>query len=322
VRFAPEWCALGVALAAALVYFMIPHCPALIVRLALGAHLTPATYGMGQLPGMVVFPYQHLAGAALVYGLAGMVLVFVPVAFVAAAWAGERRRETLEGLVLTPVHRSLMVRGRFRAVAGPWLRLAVYLLPVYFAAPLMAALSGELGSGICEYSFGAAPWSVSWLTWLGGLRGWYIEHLPANSLHGWVLPGMRWVNDVSSLYFAAAVAYYCSVRAADHRRAAAWSYLVAGLGLFLALSPDCWWALGTLKARLLDGYVELRMYWLLTMAALALRVVIAVILLARVARNFDAYALDETVGRERRPPPLRSQGLAPRQKEEGRRKKD
>lgn len=296
-RFAPEWCALGITVIAVIVYFLMRRYPAMILELAFDAHLTPGSPELTLLPPQRILIDHYLAAASLVYGLAGTLLIFVPVAVVASAWAGERSRGTLEPMLLTSTHHSLTVHGRFRVVALPWLRLALYLLPLYFAAPLLAAAIP--GSGIREYSFGAAPWSVSWLTWLGGLRGWHVLNQPANSLHGWLLPALRWANDVSSLFFAAAVAYYFSVRTANPKRAAAWSYTAAGLGLIFVLSPDCWWVLSSLGVRLEEGYVDLRLYWLLMMLAVALRAVTSVILLARVASNFDAYVLGEPVEKER-----------------------
>ena len=90
-----------------------------------------------------------------------------------------------------------------------------------------------------------------------------------------------------------------SVRTANPKRAAAWSYTAAGLGLLFVFSPDCWWVLGSLGVRLEEGYVDLRLYWYLVMLAVALRAVVSVTLLARVAGNFDAYVLGEPVEKER-----------------------
>ncbi|HOX08140.1 MAG TPA: hypothetical protein PK280_17220 [Planctomycetota bacterium] len=293
-RFAPEWCALGVGLAAAAVYILMLRAPSLFIKLAVGFHLAP-DQGVLWLQPKTVSPFHYLAAASLVHGLAGLVLIFAPVAFIVSAWAEERRRGTLEPMLLTSTHHSRAVRGRFRFVALPWMRLALYLLPLHFAAPLLASAFGE---GLREYGFGAAPWSVPELFWLGNLRDWYMEDIPASSLHGWLLPALRWGHDVSSLYFAAAVAYFFSIRTVEPRRAAVWSYGVAGLGVFVVLSPDCWWLLGTIVARREDGFFDMRFYWFLVLLAVALRATVSVMLVARVASNFDAYVLGEQPDRK------------------------
>ena len=298
-RFAPEWCALALLAAGAILWMLVDWFPGPMSKLTVRGGLLPEDILFARHSATVVV-------GALTYGLGGLALVFLPVAFVASAWAGERQRGTLEPMLLTATRHSMAARGRFRAVTFPWLRLALYLLPLYFSAPLAACLTNYLPAATStpdfwvrisiahfEHSIGAAPWSVSWLTWLGWLKDWWVQPLDAGSVHGWLLPGLRWVNDVSSFLFAAAVAYYFSARCAAPRTAAIWSYLAAGLALFFALSPDFWWALCTWVSRRMHGEADIRPYWFLTMALAVIRAGLAIAIVERVARNFEAYALGE-----------------------------
>ncbi len=300
-RFAPEWCLAGVVVTLGALW-LLAHCRSR----ALHTMVDISRYaGLMRQPYAFV-PSSFAVAVKMSSALAALAVIFAPVIGMACAWSEERRMGTLESLLLTPVHPSRYVRGRFWNILLPWVRFACYVLPIYFAASVFSrcAVSGQ---ALATWSYGAAPWSIRWLDFLGkvfvahsldaSVCVWRMETLPAASVHGFLLSGMRWANDASSFLFAAALAFFLSVRVKSVRKAVTLSLLAAAGALLTVLSPDAWWlALSTmLQSRNPDTY--LHAYWLVTLALVAARIVLAFKLVSSVAERFNAYVLDERPAR-------------------------
>jgi hypothetical protein len=315
-RFAPEICALAVAALGAAVYLLSGRYPS-FGNLPVRCGLLPDSAEWLWKGGLVgsFAQARMLNAAAAACGLAGLLLTLAPVGAMAAALAAERQRGTLEAMLLTPTHHQLLARGRFWHLALPWARAALYALILYLAVSMFDALQNPrpqppLGGEHVElFSYGAAPWSIRWLdllgrafithSWKAAVSVWHLETIPAGSGHGFVLSGLRWANDASSFVFAAAAAYFISVRAASVRRAVLVSFLAVVAALLTVLSPDAWWLLFSQLAPSRDPSAYLRSYWIIAMLLVAARLVLAFKLVSRVADNFDAYALGEELDKER-----------------------
>ena len=312
-RLAPELCAL-------LVYGALVACYLLLREKFLSGQvpmlcgLLPPPSTLLAVTGVPVPPLGnfHFA-AAMAAALAGLLIIFLPVGPAAATLAAERERGTLEALLLTPTHHHRLARGRFWLVTLPWLRFALYLLPVYLAFPfyerflsgghtavVLGGLDGELRlSGPEIFDHGAAPWSMAWLKLLGGIFradawnegfGYWLAHtIRADGAHGFLLPALRWAHDVSAGLFAAAVGFLISARAPTVRGALLYSYLLAPLALLTVLSPDVYW----LFLSVLPMVGSAGGYWLVVLAMLVVRLLVIARLVARVADNLDAVALGE-----------------------------
>jgi ABC-type Na+ efflux pump permease subunit len=252
---------------------------------------------------------QHLA--ALAAGLCGLVLTLVPAGMAAATLAAERQRGTLEALLLTPTHHRLLIRGRFWFAIMPWLRFAFYALPVYLAVSLAGVWARHSDFMLDSHmlAFGAAPWSIGWLdclgralvthTWEATTSVWHVTTVDAAKPMGFLLSLFRWANDVSSALFGAAVALAVSCRAASVRNAVLASWGLALALLLTLLSADFWWVLVCMRRTVSDVDVYAKLYWIVVLAVIAVRVVLAFMLVGRVADNFDAYALGEELEKQR-----------------------
>jgi hypothetical protein len=335
VRFAPEWCALAIVAVGLLVYALpglSPQCEVLWrlpekLGLVPGQVLAEVDRRSG---GLFRFPTpSFIAAVALAQGLVVLALLFLATVTVAGSLAAERERGTLEPLLLTPLHHRLMIRGRFWHLAWPWLRLALYALPLYLAFPLRELATG--GPPVSIHSGCAEPWSLKWQGFLVdrlcntyaigpySLAGWFMQPTPAGSAEGWLISGLRWLGDLSAVIFAAGAAFFVSSRAKTVRTATWLSCLVAPAALLTVLSPDAWWAVvAAVQLRTRAGAcLDSRSYWLMAMGLMAARLIAGLWLVARVADTFEAVAVGERPAsaeeqrrRRPRPPRLRGAGSA------------
>ena len=314
-RLAPELCALLVygAFVALYLLFRADELSERIQNIPLNWDLLPPQgIHVGFLGPGWPFLGNFAFAAVTTTVLAGLLIILLPVGPAAATLAAERERGTLEALLLTPTHHHHLARGRFWLVTLPWLRFALYLLPVYLALPFYVrflsggypAVSEGWPDGPTQtapeiFDHGAAPWSLLWLKLLGGVfradawnegfTYWLGHTIRADGAHGFLLPALRWAHDVSAGLFAAAVGFLISARARTVRGAVLRSYLLAPLALLTVLSPDvCWLFLSVLPMVGSAGG-----YWLVVMAMLVVRLLVISRLLARVADNLDAVALGE-----------------------------
>jgi hypothetical protein len=227
--------------------------------------------------------------AAVAADLAGPLLVFAPIAFVATGFSIERRSGTLESILLTSTHHDRIVRGRFLFVSLPWLRLVAYLLPIYAllaAEPLL--------------TMSCTGWSLPWMKLSGGLlllgnvRGEYIWETAVTSgpsAHTLFLAVMRLLHDLSAMVLSMAVAFHVSLRARTLARAVVWSFALVPPVLLVVVGPELVWMIAALL--LPQIFVSVKIYWLTIVAVLAARWALALGLLRRDARNFDAYVLGQ-----------------------------
>jgi hypothetical protein len=217
---------------------------------------------------------------------AGLLMLVAPIPFVAASFAAERERGTLESVLLTSTHHNLVVRGRFVHVALPWCRMAAYLLPLY------ALIAFEP-----MFTMNCASWSVGWLNLMGWVLGlargtvWTEALTRGPGPHAFFLAGMRWLHDFSGMMLVIAVTFFISLRARSTIRAALLSFLAVPALLVFLFNPDIYWLLGALA--LPDAFVSVRVYWLMALTVMAVRWGTAYSIVKRSERNFDAYVLGE-----------------------------
>lgn len=289
-RFAPEICAVIVlAVWAAAALWLGRAGPAggqLLVR----AGILPAS----DLAPLYWSPWRPALAAA--WAAAGLVLVLVPMGFAAATLAAERERGTLESLFLAGGDVGLLARGRFLNAVTPWLRLALYLLPVYFLAGL-DDLHPFLGRRLLWeqndlFAYGAAPWSHAWIGSLQKIfrpavesahaAPWSRVTVAAGDVEGFSVAGLRWVNDVTTMLLLAAVAFRVSSRAPGIRAAVMRSWMWLPVVLLVAFSPDFWW---TLLAAIRGAY--LKSYWAVAAAVMFLRLPAAILLVRKVEQSWE-----------------------------------
>jgi len=240
------------------------------------------------------------------YALAGVLLFVIPMGLAAAAIAREHEKGTLEALLLTPASHTSLAWTRFWRLLGPWLRFAVYMLPLYGIMACSGFLSesarlseGTLRSGEVFLAFAPKPliasvlWDYGPLICACGARGGDAQL--TFSFWGTALASLRLLTDLSVLSFVTAGAYYISARARSTARALVLSFLTVPLALTTALAFDFWIAMLWVEAGM--AYypypVPSCVYMILAPLAVLLRFFLAWWLVRRVAKNFDAYATGE-----------------------------
>lgn len=238
---------------------------------------------------------EAMGGASLIsFGLAGLLLVLVPVGIGALALARERDHGTLDALLLTTASRRELVLGRFWRLVAPWLRLFLYLLPLYILigcsglfADAHKGSEKEILSFFCVFSHNFNFLYVS-------LRWGYFHTGGAPHPWGIFLALLRWLNDFSIFMFAAAAAFHISARARSTGRAVLLAYLLVPLALGTVLGLHAWWV-GANIWNVLDVEIAIMTtrYAVLAVGSLAGRILLTWLLLRRTARNFDWYALGE-----------------------------
>ncbi|MHC4917826.1 MAG: hypothetical protein ACYTGB_20310 [Planctomycetota bacterium] len=245
----------------------------------------------GGVPAAGLLP-RALAGAAQVSAqAAGLLMLAAPPVFVAASFAAERERGTLESIILTSAHHNRVVRGRFWFVSLPWLRLGAYLLPLYVLVGLEPILT-----------MSCSGWSAPWLNLLGwlstaGRQGgrfiWNDAVTPSGTVRSLFLAGMRWLHDFSAMFLCIGATFWISLRARTTIRAAVLGFLAAPVLVGVLFSPDFVWVLMT---RLSGGAFlgrPVQYYWLAALAVMAARWGAVSTVLNRASRNFEAYVLGE-----------------------------
>jgi hypothetical protein len=277
-RFAPEWCA-GV------------------VYLTFGASIQ-VTLDMGyRLPFMDAMVVAYLA--------AGLLLLVVPVGQMAAAWAGERDLGTMDSLLLTPAAPGKLVRGRFWSLALPWLRFFVWLLPLY-GMQAQVGMSADPSAHLHDFAFLSSVYALGSKPLLAAML-WDMAGRSAIHSVAWgaMLTLVRILKDLLDLALVLSVAYYISIRVARSSRAVFLAYTMipcvvvtaAGLADLLllgamfsrrALRELIGWA--PVKAQIFGAYA------VISVLVVAAEAVIVWLLLRRVVRNFDAWALGEKPG--------------------------
>jgi len=100
-----------------------------------------AVYGVG-LAALVLRAYRRgslfdldgsdlMCGVVAAYWAAAMLLVVLPLGASLSAWHREHALGTAEALLLTPGWHLLLARGRYWHTAWPWVRLMLWLAPLY-----------------------------------------------------------------------------------------------------------------------------------------------------------------------------------------------
>jgi len=272
-------------------------------------HIAVGVYGLALPFGLLHLGDSWLQSAAraLGFGYAAMAVIILifPVAQAAMTWSGERDRDTLESLVLTPAARRRLVWLRFLGIASPWAALFVVMVPAYviLAGNIHFRTSGESLHEVFE----SQP--------VVGLTVAFAQPKEMHWSPGWLrLIVLRLVNDFSLLVFAVALAFWLSARCRTSLRALALTFtvilaccallfpsqthyfLVRQIYDWLAPAPPRGWPppLGQ------DPHAELGMIryrgiiatctWL-SVGLLLLRFTLAWSMVGSVARNFDRWML-------------------------------
>ena len=277
-RFAPEWCAAGAYTLAALAAWLVG---------ALGQNAS--LQAPVPLTGIAPFSAPQLLWAATAaYTLMGLALVIFPVYQAAMALAGERSRGTMDALRLVPADHSRMALGRFWSTLGPWARLWIYMLPLYF---LLA------GGGLSQWvdhdaSFLYHVTLLSLPKWLFAYAE--LNHLTSTSCWAW-LPGssglvlLRAFNDAAILFLAVSAAFLISARSRTSAQALTRSFLVIPAGLVTVMCLDGWLLLVGELAWHWERYTAYKVaYCSLAILLLLGRPALGWLLLRKAARDFDA----------------------------------
>jgi hypothetical protein len=289
-RFAPEICAGAVWLV-----FL------LVCLLADSSSRFPGRFGPADSSPALVLISKASAAA---YGLSWLLLIFLPIRAGAAAWAGERDREAMEALVLTPLDHRRLALGRFWHVLTPWLRLVLYLVPLYMLMAngsvlreLLAHLQRDAPEWIVLMAYAPRPYfaSTQWATasfsfWPAGggeapLLLWRV-----------LLMGLRLLDDLSVFVFAVGAGFYISTRLKTTRRALLVSQLVVLGGMLTVMVPDLWLVaiLGMVAGVTgSDGRTLMLLFGAAATAAMAGRYLAGCLAIRAAVRNFDAYAVGE-----------------------------
>jgi len=305
-RFAPEWCAGLIYLTAAVIVVSSGH------RLLTVKHYEFSTAAADVL--------QVSAGVG--YTLFGIVILFLPMIAAASTLAAERSRGTMEALVLTPIEGRRICLGRLLCVAGPWLRLFLWVLPIY----IVIAGSQAVGEQVERRDKWASVHSpameerpaidvrdhAGWRWAVGafipnvfmGPRTAEVGHRRDSHLcwtpSGAILTAVRFLNDLSIFLFVSAGAYLCSLwfRSLAGALVAAW--LLAWGALATVLAADIWgivaialmyrfdWLEYAKSDRLRDFY-----YMIAAPSLMFLRFLLALACVRLAAGKFDAWAWRE-----------------------------
>ncbi len=260
-----------------------------------------AIYGLGLLVLLIPCEVRNarlLEAAGLVYGLSGLLLVIVPIGVAALALASERDRGTLESLILASGDARGMIWGRFLRVLLPWSRVLLYLLPTYLVMSASEIVHSDL----------VRQWN-SWQAWAGCVflpkplvvlaqfivAEFHLFDVPASvpfkcTFFGLSIIPFRMLNDFSLLCFACGVAYFFSAHSKSGGRALLLGYLLVPAGL-VVMTVDAWWlpfAFEVLDFSEDTGFVG---YCIIAFGLMVCRFGVTFLLVRRVVRNFDRYAL-------------------------------
>jgi hypothetical protein len=247
-------------------------------------------------------------GGLWAYGVAGVLLMLLPAAMTASVLAHERDRGTMEALVLTPVDRERLSRGRFWCAAWPWLRVFLWLLPVYLC--LSIGVSGFFGSsqismsGTKEYLGFSVAYVFVPKFYACMFAGMGLSLGPGMPCWELVLTVLRISRDMIDVMVALGISYYFSARMRRGVHAMLLSMVtVPACMLTLFLAPE--WAavlIATLAAatRSFGGRppmeVFVTLYALGGIAVSSFELWFCFVLLRRVSRRFDEYAVGAITG--------------------------
>jgi hypothetical protein len=260
--------------------------------------------------------------AGVGYAIFGAVILLFPLVAAASTLAAERSRGTMEALVLTPLEGRRVCLGRLLCVTGPWLRLFLWMLPIY----LVIAGSQAVGAQVERRDQWAIAHSpaveerpaidlrdhAGWRWAVGafipnvfmGPRIAELGHRRDSRLcwttNGAVLTAVRFLNDLSIFCFVSAGAYLCSLwfRSLAGALAAAWLLVWGALATVLA--SDIW---GIVAIQLMCRFDWLEYakgdwlrdaYYLVAAPSLMLlRFALALAFVRFGARKFDSWAWRE-----------------------------
>jgi hypothetical protein len=237
-----------------------------------------------------------VGGAMAAYGVQALLFVVLPAAIAATVLAFERDRGTMETLVLTSLDHRRLAMGRFYHAALPWLKLMLMLAPLYIVQAV-AANGGFRPSRMRDFMglsvvYLFAP-KLGMITLMGeGMTG-------RGGCAPWVTLLMvgRFGKDLIEVLLCVAVGFYCSARFRRGLHAVLVALVMVPAAMLSVFMIAEWGFFG------LMFFSRWMMRWSITpelvvslYAAVALlqtvaQVVVIGVLVGRVARRFDSYAL-------------------------------
>jgi hypothetical protein len=230
--------------------------------------------------------------AAVAYLLAGLVLWASPAAQAANALAGETEADTAEALVLTTVDRSELAWGRFAHLAWPWLRLLLWLLPLY---AVMACALARLSPGdeaVYEATLAAmGPKPIA----IAMLRDDWSEGGRFQPAFGALLIAFRLAKDTLDVLTLVAIGYWVSGAFRSARRAMVIAGTLGPVLMCTVFLADLWLAV-LVRSGLEWSALAGATYILAGQAMLAFQCLVIWWCVSRVARNFDRYLAREGPG--------------------------
>jgi len=241
-------------------------------------------------------------GTVCAYLMFGLLLLLLPAVVTATVLSFERDRGTMEAVVLTPMWHDEIARGRFWHAAWPWLRLFVWMLPVYLVMAVslggtMQRMDGRELAGLSVAYLFVPKFYVTIFTGMG------IESGPGVPCWTLILVMLRALRDIIDLMAVLGISYYFSARMWRGVHAIILSMVtVPALMASLFLAPE-WLMMVTMTVwsfTRIGGAPPMTLF--MTLYAIAgvsvcvLQLWMCSALVRRVARSFDRYALGHVRG--------------------------
>ncbi len=272
-------------------------------------------YGTWFVTSLVVFILMHAndenqaawkslaSGAIAAYLMFGLILLLLPAAVTATVLASERDRGTMEAMVLTPSWHDEIARGRFWHAAAPWLRLFLWMLPMYLMLGVCCSGMYEQMSGKDTLGMSVALMFVPKF-YVAAISGFGLTQSPGVPCGSLLVIGLRMLRDVIDLMVALSVAYYFSARMWRGVHAVLLSMVtVPALMLSIFMAPEWFTALimaifaaTSWLRNAVQIEVIITLYAIAGVLICVLQVWMCSALIRRVAKRFDAYALGQVRG--------------------------
>ncbi len=262
-------------------------------------------HGLGAMAGV---GHSLAVGGVFAYGVGGLLLMLLPPAITAGVLAHERDSGTMEALVLTPLDRDRLARGRFWHAAWPWLQVFLWLLPVYLCLGL--GVSGIFGavrsgtSGTKEFMGLSVAYVFVPKIYACMFAGMGLSEGLAIPCWGVILTLLRICRDMIDVMAALGISYYFSARMHRGVHAMLLSVVtVPACMLTIFLAPE-WISVGVMiivafgqrygSTFAVEAAVTLYALGGIAMSCFELWLCFA--LVRRVSRRFDEYAVGEISG--------------------------
>jgi len=285
-RFAPEWCALTI--------YLVVGCIVVLYGLR--------RYSLDHDEFWPVMSTALQVSAGVAYGMFAICITVFPLVSAALTFASERSRGTFEAMILTPLDGRRIAAMRWLHVVAPWLRLFVWMLPVY--GMIAGSAIAEEVTRHCRFRwddvagcFALALVPKGFMAFLVAIVG--VHEDMKWSLGGCALAAGRFFGDLCVFAVLTGGAYLCSVRFSTTVRALLGAFLLVLGGLVTVLTFDGLGALGLvlfqeLRAFSYSQHIPAIYYVLAAPLATLARLALGALMTLLAVLLFNAWAVRET----------------------------